>query len=114
MKKLLLILIVQNFCTGVSCQTFTVDELMTLAYLPSKNIDHYMKKKGFVFSSNWTDSVTTGATFIEKVKSKNKIEGSKRSIAIQLKNDLKHVTLYTPALNEYQQGQQRLIKTGFF
>ncbi len=115
MKKILLILILQNLATGhVQCQSFTVNELINLAYTPSKNIDHYMNRKGFVLSWSSTDSGTTRACFIEKTRSKKSI-GPKRSIDIYInKDDSKYFTLHTPVLNEYLEGEQRLIKSGYF
>lgn len=114
MKKILLILILQNFATGKAyCQSFTVDELVTLAYLPSKNIDHYMNKKRFVLSGSISDSVTMRAGFIQKVKAKKKDVEPKRSIDIYIKNDSKNFTLHTSVLNEYLEGKRRLIKSAF-
>ena len=112
MKKILLILILQNLATGhVQCQSFTVNELINLAYTSSKNIDHYMNRKGFVLSWSSTDSGTTRACFIEKTRSKKSI-GPKRSIDIYInKDDSKYFTLHTPVLNEYLEGEQRLIKS---
>ncbi|MGI8581958.1 MAG: hypothetical protein ACR2KX_07175 [Chitinophagaceae bacterium] len=115
MKKILLILILQNFAISNSyCQSFTVDELITLAYLPSKNVEHYMNKKGFMLSGSQSDSGTMRACFIEKGNSKKKGVDPKRSIDIYIKNDSKYFTLHTPEVNEYLQGQQSLIKSGFF
>ena len=115
MKKLLLILILQNFAVGkVQCQSFTVDELVTLAHLPSKNIAHFINKKGFFLSWSSSDSVTTRASFNQKNKSGKKSIPTGRWIDIYIKGDSKCITLHTPALNEYLEGEQRLIKSGYF
>ena len=115
MKRILLILILQNFATGnANSQSFTVDDLVTLASLPSKNIDRFMSKKGFELYSSKLDSDTMEASFIAKVKAKKIVIGPKRSVDINLGNDSKYFTLHTSALNEYQEGEQRLIKSGFF
>lgn len=115
MKKLLLILILQNFATGKThSQSFTVDKLVTLASMPSKNIDRFMKKHGFVISSSKSDSDTIGASFVTKVRAnKNDIRPNRR-IEMFLKDDSKYFTLYTSSLSEYIDGQRSLIKSGFF
>lgn len=115
MKKILLILILQGFTAGqANCQSFTIDELIALAYLPSKNMDHYLNKKGFVLSWSSSDSGTMRATFVEKKKFKKLNIGPKKRIEIDLKNGSKNFTLHITALNEYIEGQRRLIKSGFF
>jgi len=115
MKRILLILILQNVAAGnAHSQSFTVDELVTIASLPSKNIDRFMNRNGFVLSECNTDKDTIGASFIAKVKA-NKIEiGPKRSINMYLKDDSKYFTLHTSSLTEYLDGQRSLIKSGFF
>lgn len=114
MKKILLILILQGFAGQAYCQSFTAEELVALAYLPSKNIDHYLNKKGFALSWSSSDSGIMKATFVEKTKSKKLNIGPKKRIEIDLKNGSKNFTLHTTALNEYIEGQRRLIKSGFF
>lgn len=104
----------QSFAAEISlCQPVTVKDLLTLAYLPSKNIEHYLNKKGFVLSWSASDSGNMRATFIERMKFK-KNAGPKRSIDLLIKDDTKYFTLHTPVLDEYLEGQHRLIKSGFF
>lgn len=115
MKIRLLIIIVLLFTVfqGYN-QSFTVDDLAALAKLPSKDIDHYLNKKGFVLSESRNDSNETHATFTCKIKfNKNAINPGK-SIDICFKDNAKYFTLHTPDANEYQQGQQRLIKSKYF
>jgi len=113
MKRLLLILILQNFAAGtIQSQSFTVADLVTLSSLPAKNLDHFMKKSGFVLFSSRLDSDTVGAFFIPKVKST--YSGPKRSIDISLKDDSKYYSLHTSSVTEYLDGQRSLIKKGFF
>jgi hypothetical protein len=115
MKKLFAILILQFFVAGkTQCQSFTVDELITLADLPSKNIEHYMSKKGYVLFSRVSDSTTMNATFTPNIKGNKKILDPARSIDIDIKNNSKYFTLHTSALNEFFEGELRLIKEGFF
>jgi hypothetical protein len=91
-----------------------MDELLNLAYLPSKNIGHYLNKKGFVLSWSSSDSSTLKAIFIERVKLSKKSIVTKKQIEININNDSKNFTLRTALLNEYMEGQRRLIKSGFF
>jgi hypothetical protein len=115
MKKLLLILILQIFALSkIQCQSFAVDELIKLSHLPLKNIDEFITKKGFSLSSTSSDSGTTRASFIQRHKSGRRNIPTGRSIDIYIKNDSKCITLHTSELNEYIEGQQRLIKSGFF
>ena len=115
MKRILFILILQNFATGkVHSQSFTVDDLVTLASLQSKNIDHFMNKRGFAVYSSKSESDTMKATFSLKVKANKKYIGPKRTIDIYLNDDSKYFTLHTSSLNEYLDGQRSLIKSGFF
>lgn len=114
MKRLLLILILLNFAIAkVHSQEFSVDELIKLAYLPIKSIDHYMYKKGFVLSGSISDSVRMSAGFFQKVKSSKKDTEPKRTIEIEIKDGVKYFTFHTTAINEYQAGEQRLIKSGY-
>jgi len=114
MRKILLIFLLPFTVLSVAqSQSFTVDELIKLAYLPSKNVESYMKKKGFVYSGYKSEMNDETASFIEKGKSK-KIGNWSRSIDICIKDNSKKFTLYTTALSEYQQGQQNLIKAGYF
>lgn len=114
MKRLLLFLILLHFASGkANCQSFSIDELVTLANMPAKNIDHYMYKKGFVVSESISDSVIMSAGFIQKVKRSKIASEPKRSIDIDIKTGVKYITLNTSALNEFQEGEQRLIKSGF-
>ena len=115
MQRFLLILILFIFVLNcVHSQSFTVDELLALTNMPSKNIDHYMSKKGFVLASNNIDSGAMRACFITKVSRGKKSVDTKRSIDINIKDESKYFSLHTSALNEFQDGEQKLIKSGFF
>lgn len=114
MKRLLLFLILLHFLSSkANCQSFTVDELVTLANMPAKNIDHYMYKKGFVLSGSISDSVIMSAGFIQKPKRGKNLTEPKRSIDIDIKEGVKYLRLNVSALDEFKQGEQRLIKSGF-
>ena len=115
MKRILLILILQNFATGkIHSQSFTVDDLITLASLQSKNINHFMNKNGFAAYSSKSESDTMELTFSVKVKANKKNIGTKKTIDIYLSDDSKYFTLHTSSLSEYLDGQRSLIKSGFF
>ncbi|MEO5781955.1 MAG: hypothetical protein ABIQ07_01710 [Ginsengibacter sp.] len=112
---LILILLIFGFRYG-NCQSFTVDDLLALAHMPSKNIDHFMSKNGFVLSSSTTiDSGEMRAFFVERIKSKKTLDTKpKKSIDIYIKDGTKHFTLHTPVLNDYLEGEKSLIKSHFF
>ena len=115
MKKLFAILLLQIIVTDkTKCQSFNIDELMKLADMPSKNIEHYMSKKGFVLFSRVSDSTTMNASFTPSIKGNKKILDPNRSIDICIKDNSKYFTLHTSALNEFLDGEQTLIKSGFF
>ena len=115
MKGILLILMLQNFATGkVHSQSFSVDDLVTLASLQSKNIDKFMNKNGFALYSSKLQSDTMEASFSLKIKARKNYIGPKRTIDIFLKDDSKYFTLNTSSLNDYLDGQRSLIKSGFF
>ena len=115
MKRILLILILQNFVTGKAhSQSFTVENLVTLASLQSQNIDHFMKKKGFAAYSSKLAGDTMEARFSAKIKANKKDIEPKRAVEIYLQDDSKYFTLHTSSLDEYLDGQRSLIKSGFF
>lgn len=115
MTKVFTLLILHFFVlTTVLSQSFNVNELIKLAYVPSKDIDAYLNRKGFYFYNNGADRLSAVASFIEKQKSNKKTPVCKRSIDITIKDDSKLFTFYTTALIEYQLGQQALVKAGFF
>lgn len=115
MKRILLILILQNVVTGNTYgQSFTVDDLVSLTSLQSKNIEHFMNKRGFGISNSKSGSDSTEATFCLKGKASKQYIGPKRTIDICLSNDSKYFTLHTSSLDEYLNGQRSLIKADFF
>jgi len=116
MKKLLLIFLSQIFVSGITfSQSFTIDDLLALPYMPPKNIDHFMDKNGFSIRSSFYRYDTMMVTsFFEKIKSKSKDSVAKRSVEIYKKNDTACYVFHTSSLNEYLNGQKQLIKAGFF
>ena len=114
MKKLLLILILLNFATGhAKSQSFTIDDLVTLASQPSKNIDHFMSRNGFALYKRKLDGDTMEASYICKSQGPQTGHRPKKSIDMDLRGDSKNFTLQTSSV-EYLEGQLRLIKSGYF
>ncbi len=116
MKKILFSFILCSFILAVvvNGQSFTVDNLIKLASLPSKDFDHFMNKNGYILSRSKLENNTMEADFKVKIKRKRPYIGPARTISVNLKDDSKYFTLHTSSLNEYIDGQQSLIKSGFF
>ena len=114
MKKVLLIALLCITVTHVRSQSFTVNDLVILASVQSKNIDHFMKKKGFEVATVKTDSLAIQACFIIKLKKGKTYQGPKRTIEISMQDDCKYFTLHTASGDEYLEGERSLIQSGFF
>ena len=116
MKKVLLIaLLLCITATHTRSQSFSVNDLVTLASSgPSKNIDHFMRKKGFEVAAVKTDSMGTQATFMIKLKKNNTYSGTKRSIDISIHEDCKYFILHTASGEDYIEGEKTLVQSGFF
>ena len=115
MKKVLLILFLQSFTAGIICaQSFNINDLIELSYLPTKKIDHYLHKKGFDLSSTKTDSLTTEAVFTSKIKAHTENFTHPKNIYITLADSYRDYILQTLLPNDYVDGQRELIKSGFF
>ena len=82
--------------------------------VPSKNIDHFMRKKGFEVAAVKTDSMGTQATFMIKLKKNNTYSGTKRSIDISIHEDCKYFILHTASGEDYIEGEKTLVQLGFF
>ena len=117
MKKVLLIALLQSLTIGIICaQSFNINDLIKLSYLPTKEIDRYLYKKGFDLSSTKTDSLSTEAIFTTRIK-KGRAENfmpSKRDIYISMADSYREYNLKISLVNEYVDGQRELIKSGFF
>ena len=114
MKRLLLILILQNFSPAIFGQSFTVDDLEKVASLPIKDIDHFMSKNGYELISSKTEHEILEANYSIKIKKNKTYSGPKRTMNIQLSDDLKYFNLTTSSLIEFLNGRRFLIKSGFF
>ncbi len=109
-----LLLIFNAFCIApiAVCQSFTINELVNIASLQSKDINSYLKKKGYVLYENNSDSIFSSAVFLERINKKN--PEPDRSISLRFAADLKCVTYTTASLSEFQQCRQNIVKAGFF
>ncbi len=111
MKKLFLIIILHTcVAVRVNSQSFTIDDLVTLSTLSQKNIDHFMRKNGFILSVNQRG---------DKIQYLQKIKGKKKDIIpecveIYTIDNSEYFSFRTFSMNEYQEGQRRIIKKGFF
>lgn len=114
MKRFLLILILQNFTSAIFSQSFTVDDLVKVASLPIKNIDHFINKNGYELVSSKSEHEILEASYSIKIKKNKTYDGPKRIIDIQLSDELKYFNLTTSSLTEYLNGRRFLIKSGFF
>jgi len=115
MKRLLYILIVLSLAAGrADGQSFTVNDLVTLSSLSSKNVDHFMKKYGFSSMGSGPNGYSAGASYFEKIKTPKIDSLTGRSIEIYKKDDSRFFVLHTTSLGEYQDGQLQLMSTGFF
>lgn len=116
MKKILFSFILYNLAPAmvVNGQSFTIDNLIKVASLPSKDIDHFMDKNGYVLNSSKSENNSMEANFKVKIKKNKPYTGPERTINVSLKDDSKYFTLHTSSLNEFISGQRSLIKSGFF
>ncbi|MGH2646892.1 MAG: hypothetical protein ACRDE8_04960 [Ginsengibacter sp.] len=114
MKKILLTLVLQIFASCIIFgQSFDVSELIKLAYLPTKDIDRFMHKKGFDLSFSKSDSTSAESIFTTRVKAKEKEIIPKKNIDITFCENFKSYSFQTKSAGEYVDGQRNLIKAGF-
>jgi hypothetical protein len=114
MKKVLLILTLQVFTAGIIYgQSFDVNDLVKLANLPSKEIDHFMYKQGFDLSFSKSDSISAESIFSTRIKAKQKEIVPKINIDILFNEYFKCYSFQTSILEEYVNGEKTLIKSGF-
>ena len=115
MKRFLLILILLNFANSVTQgQSFNIDDLISMAYLPAGNINHFMNRKGFAYASTNANSKWVVASFVWKFYPKRKDTLTKKSIDLIKKGSTRYISFHTSSLEEFQDGEKRLIKDDFF
>jgi len=112
--KILLFLTLLLSLSGakVSCQSFSVHDLLDLVDLPSNGINNYMFKKGFIINHNiQNDSID--ASFIPRVKIKKKPVQIRQGVDFYQNNGSRYFVFHTLDLDDYQNGERRLIKSDF-
>ena len=115
MKSLALIFILQIFNASIiKSQSFTVNDLVNLASLPSSTIDKFMKNKGFELSCNEPDGDTVLARFIPKPKRKKTGEAPEKMVDVRFEPDAKYYTLDMLSSKDYLGGRKSLLKAGFY
>ena len=94
----------------------TVDDLLTLSTLSSKNFDSYMAKRGFVANSKSPEENTMAITFIKKIKKGKSIDttGDFQTVDLYKKQDNYCFALHTSSHTEFIEGCNRLKKNVFF
>src|SRR5271169_1583881 len=96
MKRSLLILILLCFAAGRAIsQAFTVDDLIDLSSLSSKNVDHFMNKKGFLSHTRNMDDNLMATGFFEKIKDSKEDTLTLRSVDLYKKDDSRYFVLHT-------------------
>jgi len=105
-------LLVNLYGGKASCQSFSVHDLLDLADLPWNGINNYMFKKGFILNHNvQKDSID--ASFIPKAKIKKKPVQIRQGVDFYQKNNSRYFVFHSLDLDDYQNGERRLIKSGF-
>lgn len=113
MNKILLVILFFIFPTSkIFSQSFTVHDLLSLADLPSNNINNYMFKKGFVLNHDIEDDAVQ-VSFIPKIKKKKKDTTIQQRLDFYRRDSSRYFIFHTLVWDEYLEGQQRLIKAGF-
>jgi hypothetical protein len=97
-------------------QSLTVSDLLTLSSTPSKSIDNYLGKKGFVLASNHPDpdGGITNISFIQKKKASRDADSVIRTVDLYKKEDCYFFILNTSSVAEYENGCNWLKKNQFF
>jgi hypothetical protein len=117
MPRLLFVLILHSiFICSANAQAVTVDDLLTLSTLPTKNVDHFMNKKGFVPGSGSLQYNATAVSFFQKRSKKKKAVPPSviQSVDIYTKDDTYCFTLHTSSVSDWVEGKNRLKRAGFF
>lgn len=114
MKRLLPLLILQLLAAAnLFSQSFDLDDLVRLASMPSKDIGHFMDKKGFTNSASKWDSDLAGTVFTQKIKRNKKNFDAVRSVEMFMKDSSKYFCFHTSSSSEFAEGQKVLVKKGF-
>ncbi len=114
MTRPLLLIIVLLFCASTAqAQSFTTDDLVSIASMPVKSIDNYLSKKGFLPAgkAQMRNGITT-MTFYQKRKG-NSPDSVSRRIDLFKELDTYCFAFYTTSQKEFMEGCRSLVKAGF-
>jgi|SRR6185437_2197493 hypothetical protein len=113
MNRILFLILLLSFNNGkVSCQSFSVRDLLELTNLPSNGINNFMLKKGFIINHDLhNDSID--ASFIPRVKIRKKPVQIRQGVDFYQKNGSRYFVFHTLDLDDYQNGERRLIKSDY-
>ncbi len=116
MVRILLFLFLQGSIFTLShAQSFTVDDLMTLASLSPKKFDNYMNEKGYLSGGKKMQDDAMAFTFFEKIKlSLEDTIIQNRSVGLYKKDNAFCYSYNTTSREDYQQGLERLKQSHFF
>ncbi|MGH2648319.1 MAG: hypothetical protein ACRDE8_12155, partial [Ginsengibacter sp.] len=113
MNRVLLLMLLLSFpAFKVSSQSFSVHDLLNLADLPSNGISNYMFRNGFIRNRDVADDEIQ-TSFIPKIKKRNKDEGIQQRVDFYGKDSSRYFIFRTLLKDEYLEGEERLIKSGF-
>jgi hypothetical protein len=124
MHKFLLLFLLNAplFCLAQS-KKLSIDHLLAISTISPKNMDNYMKKNGFISASKYLDNNINALSFYEKLIARKKKDSIRlkldtvvvnRRLDTYKKVDTLCYALQTTSKKEYQDGQIRLIREGFF
>ena len=115
MKKTLQIYILLFFAvTQVHSQSFDVSDLISMISVSTKEVNHFMYKRGFVYVSGREDANLFLANFTGKPPKKRKSAQSKQSLEFLNKGGARYISFHTSSLEDFKKGEAKLVKTGFF
>jgi hypothetical protein len=114
--RFLLVIFLQCFVSGLAlCQSLTISDVLNLSTIPSKSIDNYLGKKGFVLAGNSTQYDDAAIHFMQKRKTKkDDVDSIVRTVDLYKKEDCYFFILNTSSALEYTAGCAWLKKHEFF
>ena len=95
-------------------QSFDVSDLISMISVSTKEVNHFMYKRGFVYVSGREDANLFLANFTGKPPKKRKSAQSKQSLEFLNKGGARYISFHTSSLEDFKKGEAKLVKTGFF
>lgn len=115
MKKTLQIFTLLFFAAiPAHSQSFEVNDLISMVSISTKDVNHFMYKRGFVYVSGREDVNSFLANFTSKPPKKRKSYLPKLSLEFINKGGARYISFHTSSLEEFKEGEAKLVKTGFF